>query len=135
MNKYLIDASVIHGWANTKDQHHTVCKQFIENHINEELYFPIHSLFEIHASCLRRKKGGTFTGLLGKFVLKNQKFISINRKFYDKCQNLKLFSLFKDLKGSDLIYACIARLGKLTLVTCNSDFDVYTKEIRVLTLK
>ena len=132
MKKYLLDASIIHGWANIKDKYHSVCKEFIEAHINDELYFPIHGLFEIHSAHSRRKKGNDFEGLPGKFVLMNKKFIDINRKFYDKCQDQKLFLFFNELKGADLIYACLAKLENLILVTCDDDFDIYEEEIKLL---
>ena len=134
MTIYLIDNSVLHGLANTKDLHHTVCKNFFKEHQNDELYFPIHSLFEFQASRARRIKGNDFEGLPGVYTLKNKKFVDINRKLYDDCEKQKLFEKFKELKGSDLLYACIAHIGKCTLVTCDSDFDIYKNDITIMKL-
>lgn len=134
MTQYLIDNSVLHGWANTKDQHHEACKKFFEEHQDDELFFPIYSLFEFQASRSRRIKGNDFEGLPGNYRLKNKKFIDINRKLYDDCQSQKLFEKFKELKGADLLYACIADMGRFTLVTCDSDFDVYQNEIDLMKL-
>jgi len=134
MPKFLIDASVFHGYANTKDKHHSICKNFFDAHENETLYFSIHSLFEVQASRSRRIIGRDFLGLPGNRKLRNHKFIDINRKFYDECQRIKLFDVFKSLKGSDLIYACLAKIGGFTLVTCDKDFDPYRNEISILRL-
>lgn len=134
MKQYLIYNSVLHGWANTKDLHHDTCKKFLEEHQGDELLFPIHSLFEFQASRSRRIKGNDFAGLPGNYRLKNKKFVDINRKLYDDCQGQQLFDKFKELKGGDLLYACIAHIGKFTLVTCDSDFDVYKNDINLMRL-
>ena len=134
MIQYLIDNSVLHGWVNTKDKHHTVCKRFFEKYKDDELFFPIHSLFEFQSSRYRRIKGNDFTGLPGNYKLKNKKFINIDRKLYDYCQSHKLFEKFKELKSADLLYACIACIGKYTLVTCDSEFDIYQNKINLIKL-
>ncbi len=134
MTQYLIDSSVLHGWTNTKDKHHNVCRIFFKEHQNDELFFPIHSLFEFQASRARRIKGNDFEGLPGNYRLRNKKFIDINRKLYNYCQSYELLEKFKELKGADLLYACMAYIGKFTLVTCDSDFDVYKNDINLMKL-
>jgi len=134
MPKYLIDASVLHGWANTRDTHHDICKNFFIEHEGEHLYFSIHSLFEVHAARSCRTRGRSFTALPGKHKLRDQIFIDIDRKFYDECQRFKLFDEFAGLRGMDLIYACCAKIGRFTLVTCDQDFDQYADKISVLRL-
>ena len=134
MSKFLIDASVFHGYANTKDKHHSICKDFFDKYRNEPLYFSIHGLFEFQAVRSRRILGRDFLGLPVNRILRNQQFIDINRKFYDECQRIKLFEIFKSLKGSDLIYACLAKIGGFTFVTCDKDFDPYKNEISILRL-
>jgi predicted nucleic acid-binding protein len=134
MPQLLIDNSVLHAWANTKDKYHAVCKKFFEEHQNQELFFSIHGLFEFHASRARRIKGKDFDGLPGNFKLKNQKFVHVNWKLFDYCQKNALFEKFKELRGGDLIYACMAEAGNFTLVTCDSDFDVYKNDINLINL-
>ena len=131
---YLVDNSVLHALANTQDMHHSSCKQFFDEHKGEALYFPIHALFEFKASRARRMKRNSFSGLPGSLVMKDQNFVNINRKLYDYCQNKNLFELFAELKGADLIYACIAKIGQYTLVTCDADFDIYADEISIVKL-
>ena len=120
MTQYLIDNSVLHGFADENDYHHAVCKKFFEENKNNELFFTIHSLFEFQASKSRKND---FVGLPGTYIFKNKKFFDIDRKLYDYCQNHKLFEKFPKLRGGDLIYACIAYLGNYTLVTCDNDFN------------
>lgn len=134
MENYLIDASVLHSWVNTKDKFHLKCRRFFEKHQQDELFFSIHCLFEVNAVKARRLRGGDFSGLPGKFILKNKKFIDVDRKFFDYCQQAKIFDEFLQLKGSDLIYACMAKIGDFTFVTCDDDFDVYRNKIKILKL-
>lgn len=134
MKQYLIDASVVHGWCNTKDKHHLACKKFFEIHSKEKLFFPVNCIFEVKSSTARRLGAGNFSGLPGKFLLKKQGFINIDYKFLLACQKNNLFGEFPKLKGQDLIYACIAKLGNFTLVTCDKHFDVYSKKINLLKL-
>ena len=134
MPKYLIDASVIHGLANTKDRHHSVCKEFFEENANEQFHFSVHSFFEVHAARLRRIRGRDFVGLPGQFKLRNQILHILDNNFYKECKRRDLFSVFDGLKGSDLIYACLAKIRGLTLVTCDEDFNPYADEIGVLRL-
>ena len=131
MTQYLIDASVLCGYLNTEDSNHDICKEFFQEYPSNKLFFPILSFFELHASQARRIKEKTFQGLPGNHRLKNTKFIDVDRKFFNNCQDKKIFEKFKKLKGADLVYACMAYIGKFTLVTCDSDFDVYQGEINL----
>lgn len=134
MKKYLIDACILCGLANTKDMHHQKCKSFFKKYSKAELFFPIHCLFEANATRLKRIKQGDFLGLPGKYTLKNKKFIDIDREFFNHCQRKNLFSKFSTLKGSDLIYACIAEIGNYILVTCDNHFNNYANKINILKL-
>lgn len=130
--KYLIDASVAHAMANVGDKHHNVCKEFFEKHQNDTMAFPVHAYFELHASIAKRKKGGSFLPFPGNVSI-SITTLSLTAPFYDECKKRNLFQLF-DLRGSDLIYACIAKIENCTLVTCDSDFDKCIQEINVLKL-
>lgn len=132
MKEYLIDTSVSHAWINRKDVHHDGCKKFIEENKENRFHFPMHGYFELYASIERRRKGRNFLGPENDISLKGTIGHDIDAKFFKKCKEHKLFNLFKELKGSDLIYACFAKLKNLPLVTCDSDFDVYTGKIQVI---
>lgn len=132
MKEYLIDANVIHAWINKKDIHHNGCKKFVEENMENKFHFPMHGYFKMYASIERRRKGKDFLGPENDTSLKNTISHNIDEKFFGKCKECKLFNLFQGLKGSDLIYACFAKLKNLPLVTCDSDFDAYIKKIRVI---
>ena len=131
--KYLIDACVLLAIANKQDVHHKSCVHFVEGCDGKNLYFPVHSLFEIQSGRLRRQRAGTYYGV--HRVLKDVKFIDISKKIYDTSQKSGLFRRFSKLRGSDLIYACIAKIRKLTLVTCDDDFDAYRNEINIFRIR
>jgi predicted nucleic acid-binding protein len=135
MKEYLIDANIIHAWANRNDKHHDVCKIFLEENKENQFHFPMHACFEIYASIARRRKGNDFIGPENNISLKGNVSHDIDEKFFAKCKENKLFDLFKELKGSDLIYACFAKVLNLPLVTCDNDFDIYTSEIQIVKLK
>lgn len=99
MKQYLIDAAVLHGLANTKDKHHPACKKFFQDHSKEELFFSIRCLFELKASRARRLGAGDFSGLPGRFVLKNKKFIDVDHKFFDFCQKTIFLMSSRHLRG------------------------------------
>jgi predicted nucleic acid-binding protein len=134
MSEYLIDNSALHAYTNVSDKLHKSSKQFFDENVGACFYFSVHSLFEFQASRHRRIRSKSFIGLPGNHKLEKQKCVQLDLHFYQECQSDRLFELFKDLKGMDLIYACIAKRGKLTLVTCDSDFDVYSNEISLLKL-
>ncbi|MFX1537354.1 MAG: hypothetical protein ACFFDI_24365 [Promethearchaeota archaeon] len=56
------------------------------------------------------------------------------RNFYKTCKRRRLFEMFNRLKGMDLIYACLAKVGNFKLVTCDNHFDPYTDDMDVLKL-
>lgn len=134
MEKYLIDASVMLGFVNTRDVHHKKCKKFFDEQTINLLYFPLHSLFEIESARARRIRDDNYEFELGERKFHNVKFIPIDFKLFKTCEALKLFELFDRLRGMDLIYACIAKINNLKLVTCNGHFDQYEENIDILKL-
>jgi len=127
MKRYLIDASFLFSLINTKDKHHSACKEFSKKHSKDEWFLSALCLFEVDASRQRRLREHTFLGQSGELTLK--RCIPIDRKFYKDCQKEKLFDTFKELRGADLTYACMAKMNNLILVTCDNHFDLYKKEI------
>jgi len=122
------------GLANTRDEHHAICRQFIDEKPSDLFYFALHSLFEIHSARARRIRNRDYVGLPGNYNYPNIKFINIDWNFYKACKRRRLFDVFDRLKGMDLIYACLAKIGRYTLVTCDSHFDPYDGKIDVLNL-
>lgn len=134
MPKYLVNASVVLGLVNIKDAHHKKCKKFFDEQPSDLLYFATHSLFEIHAARARRIRGGDYVALPGNYKFPNVNFIPVDWNLFKTCHNRKLFDTFNMLKGMDLIYACLAKIGNFKLVTCDNHFNPYTDKINVLNL-
>ena len=78
MPKYLIDASVMLGLANTNDAHHVASKKFVDEQSSDLFYFALHSLFEIEAARARRIRNRDYVGLPGNYNYPNIKFINIS---------------------------------------------------------
>ena len=45
---------------------------------------------------------------------------------------MKLFDLFRRLKGGDLVYACVAKVLDCPLLTLDGDFDAYGNAISII---
>ena len=127
--KYLIDASVLAAYLNEADANHTFSREFFEKHIGEKFFFTPLALFEFEAAASRRKADGTFAGL--NVNLGNHTFIPLDSCLFKAAKDDGLFAVFKGLKGADLVYACLAKLRDLTLVTCDRDFWRFTDHIKV----
>lgn len=62
----------------------------------------------------------------------NTELYHVTKKFLAKVYNLGLYDKFSTLRGADLLYACIARVENIPLVTHDSDFDPYRKELTLI---
>ena len=45
---------------------------------------------------------------------------------------MKLYDIFSELKGADLMFACIAKAENSPLVTCDRHFEKYAGTIRII---
>ena len=52
--------------------------------------------------------------------------------FHEKMHQQNLVKKFSLLRGVDLIYACIAFLEDIPLVTYDTDFDVYKDDLNII---
>jgi hypothetical protein len=62
----------------------------------------------------------------------NTELYQVTKKFLAKVHELGLYDKFSALRGADLLYACIARVENIPLVTHDSDFDPYSKELTLI---
>lgn len=140
MKNYLIDASITVAFLNKKEEKNVVCTDFMENihkrcgegeHV--QLYYPIHSMVEANINFRRRKKEGTVE-TIEPLNLRGPKLYPLDRAFLEKVEAQNLYEKFDTLKGSDAIYAMIAYLEGMTLVTIDNDFDRVADIIDVMKL-
>lgn len=65
------------------------------------------------------------------FVEKCELF-QINAEFLWRVSEQNLYDLFLNLKGADLVYACIAKSESIPLVTHDKQFNQYSKELQLI---
>jgi hypothetical protein len=62
----------------------------------------------------------------------NTELYHVTKKFLAKVYRFGLYDKFRSLRGADLLYACIARVEDIPLVTHDKDFDPYQEEITLI---
>lgn len=140
MKGYLIDANVTLAFMNKKDPKHAICNNFLKSiHArciergDIKLYFPIHSMIEANVS-FRRKKRNREVETIDPFNLKGAQLYNIDRKFLAQVEKQGLYEKFDKLKGVDAIYAMVAYIEDMNLVTMDNDFDKVADTIKVIKL-
>jgi predicted nucleic acid-binding protein len=136
--RYALDASVLASIVNSDDVEHFSCYSFFRN-LNDDdkalWVVPGLIVFEFQATQSKRyRKRRPRQPVFRHSPLhyENTELYAINRKFLDKVYKLDLYDKFSTLRGADLLYACIARVENIPLVTHDSDFDPYSKEVTLI---
>jgi predicted nucleic acid-binding protein len=73
-------------------------------------------------------------GTIGPVNLKGPKLYNIDRQFLVEVERQNLYEKFDKLKGADAIYAMVAYIENMTLVTMDNDFDKVANIIKVMKL-
>jgi len=128
--KFLADASFLVSAIGTRDPNHLPCYTFFKNNETAQWLIPTIAYFEFQAtqSKIARKGGKAYRSI----ILPNHRVIEISLKLIKKATRMNLLDCFSGLHGADLIYACIAKIEKVPLVTCDSDFSKYSKFIEII---
>jgi predicted nucleic acid-binding protein len=116
---------------NSQDISHYACTTFYENNRdNIILVIPSIAYFEFQAtqSRLRRENKGA----IREIYIENLELYTITKETIKKAANLNIFDKFNNLKGADLIYACIAKIENIPLVTNDKHFQKVQNEIEVI---
>ena len=96
--------------------------------------FPSIAYFELQASISRKLREGT-TILREYYILNDRSEIyPIDQKFVASAASVVQRLGFDQLRGADLIFACIAQLEGGTLVTLDKGFEAVSAHIDVLDL-
>ena len=134
----VLDTSVLASIVNSDDAEHFSCYSFFRNlHDEDKAIWVIPGLifFELQATQSRRYhklRPGHPVFRNAPLYVTNSELYHVTQKFLKKVFDLKLYDLFGKLKGADLLYACIARVEGLPLVTHDADFDRYNKELNLI---
>ena len=136
--RYALDASVLTSIVNSDDAEHFSCYSFFRNLHDEDAAIgvvPGLIFFEFQAAQSRRYKERR----PGKPVYREAPLFVTNTEIYEVTQpflicvnELDLYNRFNHLKGADLLYACIAKVENIPLVTHDSNFDKYAKDIEII---
>lgn len=130
---YLVDAGFMVAVARRNHEFHEPCYNFARHHGDAVWVIPPMALFEFHASQSRRNKiENTHDEQFHTLNWPHARYYDIDQQFARKAWELDLFNRFENLGGSDLIYACIARVEGIPLVTRDSDFLLYSDEIVIV---
>lgn len=91
---------------------------------------PTIAYFEYQAAQSRLKREGKKA--YRELYIPNLETYDISMSMIRRTAELDLENLFEKLRGADLIYACIAKIEELPLVTCDPHFEKYRHEIEVI---
>ena len=91
---------------------------------------PTIAYFEYQAAQSRLKREGEKA--YRELYIPNLETYEISMSMIRRTAELDLANLFEKLRGADLIYACIAKIEELPLVTCDPHFEEYRHEIEVI---
>lgn len=136
--RYALDASVLASIVNSDDAEHYSCYSFFRNlHDDDKALWVVPGLifFEFQAAQSRRyreRRSGKPVYRNAPLFYTNTELYHVTKKFLIKVSELELYDKFSHLKGADLLYACIARVEGIPLVTHDGGFDRYKGEIELI---
>lgn len=136
--RYALDASVLASIVNSDDVEHFSCYSFFMN-LNDKdkacWVVPGLIFFELQATQSRRyreKQQGPSVFRRAPLFYENTEVYHVTKRFLKEVDDLKLYDAFSHLRGADLLYACIARVENIPLVTHDSHFDRYKEAITLI---
>ena len=136
--RYALDASVLASVVNSDDAEHFSCYSFFRNlHDEDAAIWVVPGLifFEFQATQSRRYQKRSPDADVFRYAplfITNTELYHVTEPFLTKVWELGLYDRFTNLKGPDLLYACIACVEDIPLVTHDADFDRYSDEIRLI---
>jgi predicted nucleic acid-binding protein len=138
--RYVLDASVLVSMVNSDDSQHFSCYSFFRNHDDDgkaHWVVPGFILFEFQATQSRRHRERKPLSQYEVFRhtplnYENTELYPVTKKFLKKVYELDLYNVFSRLRGGDLLYACIASIEDIPLVTHDQDFDRYSDKLRLI---
>jgi predicted nucleic acid-binding protein len=136
--RYVLDTSVLVSIVNSDDAEHFSCYSFFQNlHNNDKAIWVVPGVifFEFQATQSKRyreRRPGHPVFRNAPLFYTNTELYHVTKKFLNKVYELGLYDIFSSLRGADLLYACIARVENLPLVTHDKGFNLYNKELTII---
>jgi len=130
---YLVDAGFMVAVARKNHEFHEPCYHFARLHADAVWVIPPMAVFEFHSSLSRRNKvENVHDEGFRELHWPKARLYEIDQQLAQKAWELDLFNRFENLGGVDLIYACIAKVESIPLVTRDSDFLLYADDIVIV---
>ncbi|MFC1749452.1 type II toxin-antitoxin system VapC family toxin [Pseudomonadota bacterium] len=136
--RYILDACVLASIVNSDDAEHFSCYSFFKNlHDEDKAVWVVPGLifFEFQATQSRRYRElrpDHEVYRSAPLFKTNTELYQVGEEFLNKVWDFGLYNKFSHLRGADLLYACIAYVEKLPLVTHDGHFDRYKGEIEII---
>ena len=129
----LVDASVLLGLLNTKDRFREASKKFftgVHNGDEVQLIIPPHTFIEVNTKMRKIKKKNKWTGL-SPFQAGGPEFFETTVSFVKQIEQENLYDWLGMLGSQDAIYAAVAYLEGIPLVTADQGFLKVSDKIQV----
>ena len=131
MNRLLVDASFLISPIRSCDSNHIACYSFFQNQDeNTRWVVPTIAYFEYQAAQSRVRREGKKA--YRDLYIPNVQVLEISTDLIRKTAELDLANVFDSLRGADLVYACMAKIEEIPLVTCDGHFEQYRNLITVI---
>ena len=130
MKQFITDASFLISAIHSNDSNHDACYTFYKENEDSEWIIPALAYFEYQATQSRLEREGRKA--YRELYIPNPKIYPITHELIKKVAELELSLVFGGLRGADLIYACIAKIEEVPLITCDFHFTNYQTEIALI---
>ena len=134
--RVVLDASVLVSVVNSDDEFHLPCYQYFRESDDAGTIWVVPGLivFEFEATQSRRyrEKGRDAVYRHAPLYDRNTELCQVTREFLQRVGELNLYDVFARLRGADLLYACIAKIEGIPLVTHDLAFKAFASEIEMI---
>jgi predicted nucleic acid-binding protein len=134
--RLVLDVSVLAAVVNSDEGEHLPAYSYFKD-CNDQTTWVVPGLafFEFQAAQSRRhrnRRPGHPPFRQAPLYYENCEIYHVTPEFLKRVWELELYDRFSNLKGADLLYACIARVEGIPLVTHDADFNRYASEIEII---
>jgi predicted nucleic acid-binding protein len=136
--RYALDANVLVSIVNSSDEQHFSCYSFFRHLTDaDEACWVVPGLifFEFQAAQSRRQRERPITNTIYRHTplhRENSELYHVTTGFLQRVYELDLYNKFDRLRGADLVYACIAYIENIPLVTHDNNFDPYNGDLALI---
>lgn len=139
MKKLVWDTSAILNLKDERDSYSPALRLFEDLEVGNIIgpyrnYYPALSVFEVNAAVSRKHREGN--KLLREFYIlhEHSEIFPIDQTFVRASAPIVVLPGFNELKGADLVFACIAKVLDAYLITLDNHFEKVRGQIKVVNL-